>query len=105
MYLIELIEFLEKQDQDIIVPMGFNNPHSYRGDYSCLAFEPKKNVTIGDMLKDARKSIGSIHRGWKGGDYIMSEYTDVYLAETGKTGDAIGCVLLSYMLGEYKVKD
>ncbi len=54
MNLIELIEFLEKQNQDIVVPMGFSNPHSYRGNYIDLAFEPKENVTVREMLKDAQ---------------------------------------------------
>lgn len=98
MYLKELIEYLEACDPEVVVPVGFNNPHSYRGYYECLAFEPAPNVTIGSMLADARSALGQTYTGYKGGEYTMGEYTDVYLAEWGDTGDAIGTVLLDYMV-------
>lgn len=98
MYLKELIAFLEKQNPAQVVPVGFHRPHSYRGYYDQLAFEPKRSVTIGSMLKCAQQAIGQTFEGYKGGDYTMGEHTDVYLAEYGSTGEQIGQILLAYMV-------
>ena len=49
MKLGELIEYLEKQDKDKVCPFGFYYPHSYRGYYEQLAFEPAYNITIGHI--------------------------------------------------------
>jgi hypothetical protein len=99
-YLGELIAFLEARDPAIVVPMGFHEPHSYRGDYFCLAFEPLPNTTVGAMLACAREALGKTYQGYKGGDYVMKEYTNVYLSEYGTTGEEIGPILLQYMVGE-----
>ena len=102
MTLGELIERLKKADPDKVVPKGWNNPHSYRGYYECLAFEPADNVTVGEMLKCAEDSLGKTFQGWKGGDFKMYEFTDVYIAYEGDCGDGISHLLLDYMLGEVK---
>lgn len=99
MTLGELIERLEQAPRDQVVPLGFNNPHSYRGYYEDLAFEPAENVTVGEMLDAARSALGKTFEGYKGGDYTMHEYTDVWLASYSFTGESIGPVLLDYMLG------
>ena len=100
MFLKELIEYLEKEDPDLQIKLGFHEPHSYRGYYSELAFEPKADTTIKDMLACAKRALGATYQGWKGGDFTMGEYTDVYLAEWGDVGDSIGTVLLDYMTGK-----
>ncbi len=100
MTLGELIEFLAARDPAIVVPVGFNRPHSYRGFYEQLAFEPARNVTAGSMLACAREALGRTYIGYKGGEFKMEEYTDVNLAEYGCTGEEIGPILLSYMVGE-----
>jgi len=101
MNLKQLIEYLEKKDPGIVVPIGFADPHSYRGDYNCLGLEPRKNVTVGDMLVSVRDALGNVYQGWKGGDYQMGESTEVYLAMEGSSGEKIGTVLLDYMTGVY----
>lgn len=102
MILKELIEFLEARDPDIEVPLGFHNPHSYRASYNELAFEPLPNTTVGEMLSSAVEALGSTYEGYKGGDFLMGEYTEVNLAEWGDVGEEIGPVLLRYMVGELK---
>lgn len=99
MTLGDLIKQLERADPAKVVPLGFGNPHSYRGYYEQLAFEPKAGVTVGQMLADAKEALHTTYQGWKGGDYTMNEYTTVWLAEPGCTGEGIGPVLLAYMLG------
>lgn len=94
-HLREIIEFLETLNQDAIVPFGFGEPMSYRGYYSELAFEPKENAGIGDMLTHARNALGNTFTGYKGGDYTMTETTDCWIASWGCSGgDKIGPTLL-----------
>lgn len=100
MMLKQLIENLEQLDPNLVVPNGFGNPHSYRGYYEDLAFEPMENVTVGQMLADAKESLGKTFTGYKGGEFKMGEYTDVFLAEHGYCGEELGLQLLKYMLAE-----
>lgn len=102
MTLDELIFELGKAPADLRVPLGFHYPHSYRGYYEKLAFAPAEDTTVGEMLACAKSALGKTFFGWKGGEYTMEEYTEVYLAETGCCGETIGPVLLNYMLGRYR---
>jgi len=97
----QLIQILESTPQDLRVPRGFSNPHSYRGYYDELAFEPAVNVTVAEMLADAKSVHGQTFEGWKGGEYTYSDHTPVWLAMQGRTGESLGETLLSYMLGHY----
>lgn len=98
MLLNELIDTLEAADQTLVLPDGFDSPHSYRGFYNELAFEPAYDITVADMLEAARDARGSSYEGYKGGEYKMTAYTDCWLAEYGHTGESLGPVLLRLML-------
>lgn len=99
MTLGELIEALEAEPKDKLVFHGFNNPHSYRGYYNDLAFEPAQDITVGEMLEAARSAVGKTFTGYKGGDFKMDTYTDVWLSEDGyASGETIGPTLLKFML-------
>jgi hypothetical protein len=101
MNLRTLIAALEAADPTKVVPVGFHRPHSYRGYYENLAFEPKADVTVAEMLACAKSALGQTFQGYKGGDYTMGEYTTVWVCHEGTSfGDGIGPVLLSYMLGQ-----
>jgi hypothetical protein len=100
MTLGELITMLEQEDPKRVVKHGFDNPHSYRGYYHDLAFEPAFNVPVGEMLAAARSALGATYEGYKGGDYTMSDYTDCWLASYGDCGETIGALLVSLMLKE-----
>lgn len=99
MTLSELIGALETADPGLVLPLGFSNPHSYRVFYTDLAFEPTANVTVGQMLADARSALGATYQGHKGGDYTMDGWTECWLAEEGNgNGEAIGPVLITCLL-------
>lgn len=98
----ELVQQLAQEPQDRVLRNGFHNPHSYRGDYCHVAFEPRLDVKIGDMLRDASSAIGETYEGWKGGLYKMDTDTGVYLAYTGSCGEELGHTLLNYMLKDYE---
>ena len=91
----------ELQDPDRVLPIGFRNPHSYRGDYHELAFEPATDIRIGSMLDAARSAVGTTYQGWKGGDFRMDEHTRCWIAEEGTDSDnLIGPLLLHLLLAQ-----
>ena len=93
------IELLESEpDKDRIVPFGFGSPHSYRGYYEDLAFEPMANVTVGEMLDAAKSAVGATFDGYKGGEFKMSMWSTVWLADYGCCGETLGPTLLRFML-------
>lgn len=91
----DLIEWLEKQPPELRVPHGFGSPMSYRGYYDELAFEPKDDVSFGEMLTHAKAALGATFTGYKGGEYTMEGYTPCWIAEYGTSqGDRIGPTML-----------
>lgn len=101
MILDDLIELLESVPPNTVLKNGFSHPHSYRGYYTDLAFEPASNVTVGEMLGDARSARGETFVGWKGGDFTMDGYTECWLSfEGSSSGETLGRMLVTYMLGD-----
>lgn len=101
MRLGDIIEFLSERDPEIVVAHGFDRPHSYRGYYEDLAFEPEENITIGQMLTACRAALNHTFEGYKGGSFTMTESTDCWIANEGSGwGEGIGYTLLKYMVGE-----
>lgn len=86
MILKEIIAILEDEDPENIIPIGFDSPHSYRGSYDKLAFEPSRRITVKKMLANAKKAVNSKYSGYKGGTYKITKNTKVYLANYGKQG-------------------
>lgn len=75
--------------------MGIINPHSYRGYYSDLAFEPVDHpTTVDEVLEAADRVLDTELDGWKGGDFLMHEGVPLWVAYEGKTGDAVMSVSL-----------
>ena len=89
MILKNLIQWLESQDKNTVVQDGFGSPHSDRGYYENLAFDPVGETTIGEMLDHAIFADGATFTGWKGGDYEMGDYTEVFIGEFGDCGEPI----------------
>lgn len=98
MTLGRLISVLETWPRDHKVRLGFARPHSHRGDYRDLAFEPEIDTTVGKMLDAAREAEGATFEGWKGGDFTMRSRTSVYLAHRGRVGEEISGMGLAWML-------
>jgi len=100
LYLFELIEILESYPYpDKVIPIGFNGPHSYRGNYHDLAFEVTANTTPGSMLKSAKEALNSTYTGYKGGDFTMGKYTPCWMVEEyGDIGETLGALLLDCLL-------
>jgi len=102
----DIISFLKTRDENEVPPIGFNNPHSYRGYYNNLAFESTVGVTVKQMLEDCSAAMSSSFVGWKGGEYIYNEYTTCWLSQEGvASGQSITPFLLSLMFGEVPSED
>jgi hypothetical protein len=102
--LADLITRLEREHEahpGKHVRTGFHRAQSYRGYYHDLAFEIAHDVTVTAMLDTARQALGATFQGWKGGDYTMGEYTQVWLIpEPGDCGESLGAVLLELLLAQ-----
>jgi hypothetical protein len=105
MMLGELIKALEAADPETVIERGFCNPHSYRGFYTDLAFEPAERVRVGDMLTAARDSLGKTFEGYKGGDYLMKEHTECWIAWYANQGETLGAEWLRLMLAQVVTPD
>jgi hypothetical protein len=83
----EVIRQLEEiENKGAVLSLGFARPHSYRGYYECLAFEPTKGVSVADMLTAAKSAVGTTYDGWKGGEYSMGLNTECFWSFVGDCG-------------------
>src|SRR5665213_1560448 len=100
MTLNDYITRLEQADPATKVPVGLGDPHSWRGDYAELAFEPVRDTTVGEMLAAARSALGATYQGYKGGEYLMTGDTTIHVDMHGRWSDgrAIWAMLLDLML-------
>lgn len=101
MNLKEIIDALEKQPREKPMLIGFTRPHSYRGEYRNLAVEPVCGSTVGASLDSLKEAHGQTYGGWKGGDYEMDDYVNVYISRVGRaSGERVGELLLACLLGD-----
>lgn len=63
-------------------------PHSYRGYYEDLSFEPEDSpeLKVGAFLKICRDALGQTFEGYKGGDFVMDESTVLWASPYGSSG-------------------
>lgn len=89
-----LIIRLHELPQDMMMQSLFY-PHSYRGYYDDLAFEPSQPSDVrkvSDQLADCKKIVGRVFNGYKGGDYTVRYETPVWIAEYGCCGKRLVAV-------------
>lgn len=103
MTLSEYIKLLEKYPSEQIVSKGLGNPHSWRGIYAELAFEPVENTTIGEMLEAAKSALNKTMTGYKGGDFLMDGNTTIHIDYYGEWTDGSETMkmLFDLMLGKH----
>ena len=76
---------------------------SWRGSYAELAlnFQAEGNeLTATDFLKVLKDAVGKTFCGYKGGDYVMSRQTPVWVANYGNSGNT---AVLDVIDDEYQV--
>ncbi len=90
----ELIASLKAADPSIPVTVNGGGsiayPHSYRGYYSDIAFQPSnERATVAEVLAIVEPCLGQTFEGWKGGDFTMGKSTPVFVSWEGQTGMAM----------------
>ena len=101
----ELIRLLEQRlrihgDQDLRFDFEYCAPDhlsSYRGFYEDLAVgwlpndsaRPARLATTSSFLEALRSAVGSKFDGWKGGTYIMTNESSVWVANPGDVGGTV----------------
>jgi len=94
----ELIKWLENEDPNTVLKVGFAKPHSYRGYYDQLAFEPTHAQKVSEALEVVKPCLDKVFEGYKGGDFKMYGFTDCWLAEYGSSGgQQIGHLLMELL--------
>ena len=83
-----LIAQLKKLPADCVLSadMGWQPSHklsSYRGYYSDLAIEPGAATTAGKLLVTSKAALGATFEGYKGGNFLMSAKTPLWLSAYG----------------------
>jgi hypothetical protein len=64
---------------------------SYRGYYDMIAVDHGDTCTVAEFLAKTTEAIGKEFTGYKGGEFIMTKHTPVWVAEYGQSG-GIGIV-------------
>lgn len=86
MTLGKLIDALEAMPEGAEVA-NLNSAGSYRGYYIDLAFEQGEGTRpAADLLAECKAAMGRVFCGYKGGDYVMSALTPVWVANYGCCG-------------------
>ena len=84
----ELIEKLRQADPEALI--GLHNPHSYRGYYTDLALEPTKApIKVWQLLNQLTDVLDTELTGYKGGEFLMTYDTPLWVAHYGDTGPAM----------------
>jgi len=90
----KLISLLADAGEDDVVSFDVGGYpeyfYSYRGYYSDLALSAQsREQTAGRLLGWAKDALGATFAGYKGGDYVMTAATPLWMAEYGRCGRAI----------------
>lgn len=78
--LIVRLETAVAVNPEAVMSIGLGEAHSFRGDYSCVAFAYVGTGTVSEALESAKAAVGASFRGYKGGSFTMSEATYCYVA-------------------------
>ena len=84
----ELLDGLRQADPEGLVYL--TDPHSYRGYYSDLALEPTTTpIKVNQLIDQLEAVIDTELTGYKGGEFLMSADTPVWVSHYGTTGSAL----------------
>ncbi len=98
----DLITCLAAQDPTKRLPLGFAAPYPCHGAPADVAFEPRYNITVGDMLQSVRCAVEAtfeVGRGESTQIIKIRPNTDCWLARPGHSGVYISEPLVEAMLG------
>jgi len=96
MNLGHLIKYLEKEDPELIIPIGFNNPHICRISNN-LCFDRVDLISVAEMLRAAKSILGQPFINFFGSHDVVLPTASVKLEGPIET-ETIGPILLHYMI-------
>jgi len=92
----ELIDLLKTQPQNEMCWFNFGGVSpttcaSYRGYYGdvALGFDLEADPKVKDVIMELEKAVGAMYTGWKGGDFVMSRESQLWVANPGYTGGTV----------------
>ena len=100
MTLGQMIDYLKTLDPNTEI-QGFCSPHSYRGYYQDLAFEPIETEKVSVLLELCYDALGEEYEGYKGGEFIMHKNTPIWIASYGCCGKKI----IGYKNGKLELEE
>lgn len=74
-------------DFEYLYPDGLD---SWRGNYCelALSFDSKgQAMKLGEFISLLKSAIGKTYTGYKGGDFVMSKHTPIWVANYGNSGN------------------
>lgn len=92
----ELEKLLPNVEDDCTINLDFPNSYpnsvtSWRGSYNELSIEYSNiydnKTTLKEFIKTLKNAIGETFTGWKGGSYIMTKDTPLWVANSGNSGN------------------
>lgn len=80
-----LIKLIESVDQNKVIKVYLENPHSFRGDPSHLALSMglESQKLVSDMLIEIKDIVGKTFEAYKDGQYTMTLDTQIHFAYYG----------------------
>lgn len=96
----EILDHLRRLDPNRLTRWMFGNPHSYRGYYEQVAMSILDvRQSVGDEILGVECCLG-LHEGYKGGSFMMSPSTPVWVADYGSVGFPLTTGFLDLFLGD-----
>lgn len=89
--LVQLDKLMDSSDEQLFI-LGVSREFcSYRGYYSelCVAPSIAREMAVCEFFNVLADQIGKTFTGYKGGEYEMTEDTELYLAYYGELGEKI----------------
>ncbi len=85
----DFLDMLRMADPEALIPL--TSPHSYRGYYSDLALEPTPGapIKVWQLINQLSDVIDTELTGYKGGEFLMSADTPIWVSHYGTTGSAL----------------
>lgn len=77
------INLLKSADPEKYVAHSLGGLHSFRGEPSNLAIYRTNGATVKEMLEHAKEALGQTFHGYKGGEHVMHENTEIHFAHHG----------------------
>lgn len=75
-----LIKLIESVDQNKVIKVSLEKPHSFRGEPSHLALSMGSPKLVSDMLIEIKGIVGKTFDGYKDGKYKMTLDTQIHFA-------------------------